>query len=99
MQTSFNYKTDDGQFGEENYLFPEETLHYRYSDCEDRSILFTWLVKNILGLDVIGLDYPGHVAAAVALDNPVSGDSVTYKEKKNNARGRTKYKNLFRSGI
>lgn len=82
VQTSLKYKTDEGQFGKENYLFPEETLHYPYSDCEDRSVLFAWLVKNLLDLDVVGLDFPGHVATAVNLKTQVPGDSVTYNGKR-----------------
>jgi len=79
VQTSLKYETDDQQFGEENYLFPEETLFYPYSDCEDRAILFAWLVKSLLDLDVVGLDYPGHVAAAVKFSEPVVGDGLNYK--------------------
>ncbi len=79
VQTSLKYETDNRQFGEENYLFPEETLFYPYSDCEDRTVLFAWLVKSLLNLDVIGLDYPGHVAAAVHFNEPVRGDGVSYK--------------------
>jgi len=78
VQTSLRYKTDEGQFGKENYLFPEETLHYPYSDCEDRSILFAWLVHSLLGMEVVGLDYPGHVATAVRFKGNVGGDSVMY---------------------
>ncbi len=37
VQKAFRYETDQDQFGEENYLFPEETLFYPYSDCEDRA--------------------------------------------------------------
>ncbi|HED34799.1 MAG TPA: hypothetical protein ENJ08_11440 [Gammaproteobacteria bacterium] len=82
VQTSFKYKTDEQQFGLENYLFPEETLHYPYSDCEDRAVFFAWLVHNLLGLEVIGLDYPGHIAAAVKFNGDVPGDSVNLNGKK-----------------
>jgi len=82
VQTSLKYETDAQQFGEENYLFPEETLFYPYSDCEDRAILFAWLVKSLLNLDVVGLDYPGHVAAAVHFTEEVTGDSVNYNGKR-----------------
>ena len=82
VQTAFPYETDEQQFGEENYLFPEETLYYPYSDCEDRSVLFAWLVKNLVGLQVVGLDYPGHVATAVGFNENVSGDSVSYNNKR-----------------
>lgn len=82
VQTSFQYKTDAGQFGAENYLFLEETLHYPYSDCEDRSVLFAWLVRNLLGLEVVGLSYPGHIAAAVRFNENVGGDAVQFGGKR-----------------
>ena len=81
VQTSLKYETDSEQFGEENYLFPEETLFYPYSDCEDRAVLFAWLVRSLLKLDVIGLDYPGHVAAAVSFSEKVNGASIDYHGK------------------
>jgi hypothetical protein len=79
VQTSLKYETDEQQFGRENYLFPEETLFYPYSDCEDRAVLFAWLVESLLGLDVVGLDYPGHVAAAVKFNGHVAGDDVSHR--------------------
>lgn len=81
VQTALKYETDEKQFGKENYLFPEETLYYPYSDCEDRAVLFSWLVKSLLKMDVIGLDYPGHVAAAVHFSQAMPGDSVSYRGK------------------
>jgi hypothetical protein len=82
VQTSFPYKTDDQQFGTENYLFPEETLFYPYSDCEDRSVFFAWLVRNLTGLEVVGLDYPGHISTAVLFHENVAGDSVNFNGKR-----------------
>lgn len=82
VQTSFRYRTDDKQFGKENYLFPEETIFYPYSDCEDRSVLFAWLVTSLLDLEVVGLNYPGHVATAVYLQDGVDGDHVAYNGKR-----------------
>jgi len=75
VQTAFSYKTDEQQFRQENYLYPIETLHYPYSDCEDRAALFAWLVKSLLKLDAVLLDYPGHIAAAVAFNGKVKGDA------------------------
>lgn len=79
VQTAFSYKTDEQQFREENYLYPVETLHYPYSDCEDRAALFAWLVKRLLKLEVVLLDYPGHIAAAVALNGKAIGDGWELK--------------------
>ena len=69
VQTAFNYKTDQEQFGYERPLFGDETFYYPYSDCEDRSILFAILVRELLGLDVVLLHYPQHLATAVNFGN------------------------------
>ena len=76
VQTAFEYKTDAIQFGGEKYMFAAETLFYPYSDCEDRSILFSYLVRKLLKLEVVGLIYPGHAATAVKFNQPLSGDLV-----------------------
>ena len=75
-QTTFQYKTDQVQFGREKVMFPEETVFYPYSDCEDRSIFFSYLVRNLLGLDVVLVNYPNHIATAVLLKGGAVGDQV-----------------------
>jgi hypothetical protein len=82
VQTAFRYKTDPEQFGREKPLFPDETLYYDYSDCEDRSILFAYLLRTLTGLKVVGLDFPGHIATAVKFSDDIPGDTVTYQGKK-----------------
>jgi len=81
VQTAFRYETDQAQFSAENYLFPEETLYYPASDCEDRAALFAYLVRNLLGLEVVGLDYPGHVSTAVQFSSNVGRDHLSYHGK------------------
>lgn len=75
---AFDYKTDEQQFGREKFFFPDEMFYYQYSDCEDRAVLFAYLVKQFLGLDVVGLNYPGHMATAVCFGREVSGDYVEF---------------------
>lgn len=84
IQKGFPYKTDAEQFGVgvEKYFYIEEIFHYPYSDCEDRSILYAYLVKNLLNLHVVGLDYPGHIATSVEFDVEVDGDFVDVNGKK-----------------
>ncbi|MDP8269170.1 MAG: hypothetical protein P9L97_10615 [Candidatus Tenebribacter davisii] len=81
VQTAFQYKTDGDQFGGEKSLFSDETLFYPYSDCEDRSIIFAYLISHILDLNVIGLDYPGHISTAVLFQHNLIGDKVKYNSK------------------
>ncbi|MAM86085.1 MAG: hypothetical protein CME36_02095 [unclassified Hahellaceae] len=78
VQNSFAYQTDQEQFGEERYLLAEESLNYGVNDCEDRSILLAWLLHDLLALDVLVLDYPGHVALAVR--TPVLKDDAIVVE-------------------
>ena len=73
VQTAFEYKTDEEQFGYEKYFFSEELFQYKYSDCEDRSVLFSYLVKQLLNLDVAIVDYPDHVATAIRFTEKVEG--------------------------
>jgi hypothetical protein len=77
-QTAFEYKTDAEQFKCEKPLFPDETIFYPYSDCEDRAILFAFLVRELLQLEVVGLDYPAHIATAIRFRENVKGDAVIY---------------------
>jgi len=74
VQTAFEYKTDEEQFGKERPLFGDETLYYPYCDCEDRSILFSIFVRELVGLDVVLLNYPEHLATAVCMGDDVAGD-------------------------
>jgi hypothetical protein len=76
VQTAFEYEYDDKVWGSDRAFFPAESLYYPYCDCEDRSILFSRLVRDLLGLDVVLLYYPGHLATAVKIDNFNIGDYV-----------------------
>ncbi|NJL15075.1 MAG: hypothetical protein HC913_20120 [Microscillaceae bacterium] len=79
VQFGLAYQTDQEQFGQEKPLTSDETLFYPYADCEDRAILFAWLVRDLLGLPVVGLDYPGHMATAVRLSQPIKGNYCLYQ--------------------
>ena len=82
VQTGFIYEYDDKVWGHDRAFFAEETLFYPYADCEDRSILFSRLVRDLLGLDVALIYYPGHLATAVAFNEDVYGDTMMIDGKK-----------------
>ena len=77
VQTAFQYEYDDKIWGHDRAFFAEETLYYPYCDCEDRAILFTRLVRDLLGLKCILVYYPGHLASAVCLKQQVNGDYIS----------------------
>lgn len=74
VQKAFVYEVDQEQFGREKVMFAEETLYYKKSDCEDRAILFSYLVKELFGISVIGVKYSDHMTTALYI--PMKGDSV-----------------------
>lgn len=84
VQTAFAYKIDEQQFGREKYFYPEEVIGRPYSDCEDRSALFGWLVGHFIGYDVIGVLYSDHLVTAVCFgdDAQVEGKSISYGGKR-----------------
>lgn len=76
VQTTFVYGYDDEIWGDDRPFFADETLFYSYSDCEDRAILFSQLVRMFTPLDVVLLHYPNHLATAVRFTRDFSGDYV-----------------------
>lgn len=67
--------------------FPEQTLSGEPSDCEDRAVLFAYLVRSLLDRPLVGLDWPNHIATAVKVgdglnatskDETVTVDGETY---------------------
>ncbi len=82
VQTGFTYQYDTVVWGEDRAFFAEETLYYPYSDCEDRSILFSHLIRDLLGLDVALIYEPGHLLTAVHFTEEIEGTSVSIEGKK-----------------
>lgn len=80
-RNAFLYESDQENFGKEKRLSPEQTLMYEYSDCDDRSALFFYLVKEIYNLPMIAIMYPTHITMAVQLNKPV-GKPIVYNNKK-----------------
>ena len=82
VQYAFGYATDGEQHGYEKPYFIEENFYYPKNDCEDRAILFAFLVRNVLGLDVHLVQYPGHECTAVNFSTTqMNGDGYMYKGK------------------
>ena len=72
-QGCFLYAYDDDVWGHDRAFFGEETFFYPYCDCEDRAILLSHLVRDLVGLDCILVYYPGHLAMAVEFKENVQG--------------------------
>lgn len=82
VQTAFTYEYDNKVWGGDRAFFADETLYYPYSDCEDRAILFTRLIRDLLGLKTALVYYPGHLAAAVCFTDKVAGDYLLLRNER-----------------
>jgi hypothetical protein len=80
VQKAFAYEVDTQQFGKQKMMFAQETLYYDKSDSEDRAILFTYLIRKLLGFSIIGIKYANHTSTALYI--PMDGDSVNVYGKK-----------------
>ena len=49
---------------------------------EDRAILFSRMVRDLLGLEVMLVYYPNHLSTAVCIEEECYGDKLIYKGKK-----------------
>ncbi|MCC8119778.1 MAG: hypothetical protein LIP09_13675 [Bacteroidales bacterium] len=67
VQTGLVYGYDNQIWGYDRAFFPEETLYYPYSDCEDHSIILSRIIRDILGLKCALVLYPGHLATAIEI--------------------------------
>ena len=73
VQHVFNYENDLESHGREKVYFIEENFYYDKNDCDDRSVLYAFLVRSLLDLDVQIVEYPGHECTAVHFT-----DCITY---------------------
>ncbi len=74
VQKSFKYEQDNQQFGKEKVMFAQETLFYDSSDCEDRAVLFSYLMRELFGVSTLGVKYEDHMATALYI--PLDGEKI-----------------------
>ena len=75
VQTAFVYEYDEVLWGKERYLYPDEVWYYNRCDCEDRSVLLSRLIRDIMGLEVALVYWEGHLSCAVCFNSHVKGAS------------------------
>ena len=82
VQMGLKYGYDDKVWGHDRAFFAEESFFYPFCDCEDRSILYSHLVRDLLDLDVVLVYYPGHLYTAVCFNEDVTGDYIMVNGRK-----------------
>jgi hypothetical protein len=95
VQTSFKFtsrakRQTSGAKQINRPLYPEEMLYYLNGDSEDFAILFSRIVRDLMGLDVALVNYTAkvdgkpfnHMATAISFTEDVPGDAVMVGEKR-----------------
>ncbi len=72
------YQVDEQQFGVEKPLTLSELLYFDYSDCEDRVYALAAIGGQFWQQATAGLRFPGHLSAAVKIDQRWHEADPTY---------------------
>ncbi|MFY8022391.1 MAG: hypothetical protein ACOVP1_14390 [Bacteroidia bacterium] len=82
-QDAIPYKDDMTAQGKEKFSFPEESLANPYGDCEDKSILFAYLAKELLNKTSLALVYFQQHHLNVAIETKGKENyNFSFKDKK-----------------
>jgi len=71
------YKEDSLAYGEEKWMSPEEALFNQYLDCDDYNSLFWGMVKKLVNIPMIIIDYGNHINIGVHLKTQI-GNTIKY---------------------
>lgn len=86
VQRGFEFTSDSDLFGRHKQMTIEESLFYGRNNCKDRTLIFAWLVDELLDLPTVLVDYQvdpqvenvGHVACGVEFSSSVAGTFITH---------------------
>ena len=86
VQHGFEFTSDSDLFGRHKQMTIEESLFYGRNNCKDRTLIFAWLIEELLGLSTVLIDYQvdpkiesvGHVACGVEFTQRTAGTFITY---------------------
>jgi hypothetical protein len=82
-QDAIPYQDDMISQGKEKFSFPEESLANPYGDCEDKSILFAYLAKELLNKTSLALVYFQQHHLNVAIESQGKEDyNFSFKDKR-----------------
>jgi len=75
--TSINNKTEDV-----DSRFPEEVIASESGDDRSKSILFSWLIRILVKVPTVGVQFLGFYSTAVSFDKPLDGDYYYFNNEK-----------------
>ena len=81
VQHEFYYCSAENKEGSGSGRFAEEVIASKSGDDRAKAVLFSWLIRTLLKLPVVGLQFPGYYSAAVCFNEPFEGDSYFWRQR------------------
>ena len=75
------YRPYNDLFGYDRFMFPEELLFRDESNDKGKSLLFAWLISNLMNQQAVLVEFPGFYSVAISLNQPMDGDNFLAKGK------------------
>jgi len=82
VQKSFAYRPYNDMYGFDRFMFPEELLFKEESNDKGKSLLFAWMISNLLNQNAALVEFPGFYSVAISMDQPMDGDNFLVNGKK-----------------
>jgi len=74
VEKQFGYISVNQKAGFPQSRFAEEIIASKSGDDRSKAVLFSWLVRILLHLPVVGVHFPGYYSTAVCYDTPLDGN-------------------------
>jgi len=74
VQKSFTYHPFNDRYGYDKFMFPEELLFKDESNDKGKSLLYAWMISNLLNQKAALVEFPGFYSVAISMDQPMDGD-------------------------
>ena len=74
VEKEFDFISGKQSVGFSQSRFAEEIIASKSGDDRSKAVLFSWLVRVLLRLPVVGVQFPGYYSTAVCYDTPLDGN-------------------------
>ncbi len=74
VQRDFDYVAINQNNGFSKSRFAEEVIASKSGDDRSKSVLFSWLIRILLRLPVVGVEFPGYFSTAVCYGTSLDGN-------------------------
>ncbi len=62
--------------------FAEQAIASKSGDDQSKAVLFSWLIRIVARLPVVGVQFPGYFSTAIGFNKPAEGDFYLWNRKK-----------------